>query len=265
MELMRSRDICTAAYYDDVERIKQIVHASIQGGDEEEEEEQDLGAESDEEEMEEERDFLRRLEKLEKRREMIAALLSTTGLLKTLETGEQYGFLFRVEEQEKDGSLQPHFKVSRRSQYAAAPLHWAVLGRSHHAVEYLVRNGVDILQEVPGFPKVTADFICQSNRSLETARQLEKAVEVRQQRLQNEKKKKLQVLESLENKKRERERQAALEARGEEEEEGEDADGEKMKGGNGDINSAHEDEADDGVDEENPEYDGDGDGDGDDG
>ncbi|KAH9578166.1 hypothetical protein LSM04_006705 [Trypanosoma melophagium] len=256
---MRSRDICTAAFYDDVERIKQIVHASIQGGDEEEEEEQDLAAE-DEDEMEEERLFLRRLEKLEKRREMIAALLTTPGLLHTLETGEQYGFLFRVEEREKVGGLQQQFKVSRRSQYMAAPLHWAVLGRSHHAVEFLIKSGVDVLQEVPEFPKVTADFICQCNKSFETARILEKVVAVRQQRLQNEEKKRLKLLESLENKKRERERQAALEGRGEEDEEEaegevEDAGGGGMKDGDDGVVSAHEDDADDGMDEEDPAYD----------
>ncbi|KEG14001.1 hypothetical protein DQ04_00671040 [Trypanosoma grayi] len=246
---MRARDLCTAAFYDDVQRLRQLVRAALPEDEEEEEEEQVAGDE--EEEEEEEQIALNNLGRRRRRREAVAALLGGANLLRVVETGEEYGFLFRVEELRNDGRLQPQFKVSRRSRYPAAPLHWAVLGRSHHAVEFLVTRGVDVLQEVPDFPSVTAAAICQCNNSLETARRLEKAVEVHQQRLQNEEEQKQKWLEILDEKKKERERLAALE-------EQEEAEGSNEEGGSdGDDADAGDDDdgADDDADEENPDDD----------
>lgn len=39
--------------------------------------------------------------------------------------------------------LRVHWKPSKRSPFPAYPLHWAVMGRSHRAIRFLVANGAD--------------------------------------------------------------------------------------------------------------------------
>ncbi|RNF03587.1 hypothetical protein TraAM80_05747 [Trypanosoma rangeli] len=215
---MRSRDLCSAAFYDDVQRMKQLIRASLLSEDEEDEETAIYNDED--EEVEEEQLSIHRLERIRKRRAAVASLLGKPGLLRVIETGEEFGFMFRVVEVcENDGGcgLKTQFKLTRRSRYPAMPLHWAVIGRSHRAVEFLVSSGVDVDQEVCDFPKVTAAVICACNESFETARRLEKAVEVQRQRLQNEEEDHRKWVETLEKKKLERERLAALEEAEEEE------------------------------------------------
>ncbi|RNF02839.1 uncharacterized protein Tco025E_08312 [Trypanosoma conorhini] len=238
---MRPRDLCTAAFYDDVQRMKQLVRAALAGEDEEEEEA--MMDNDEDEEMEEEQLSIRRLERAQKRRAAVASLLGSPGLLRVIETGEEFGLMFRVDEVcENEGScgLKPQFKLTRRSRYPALPLHWAALGRSHRALEFLVSSGVDVQQEVPDFPKVTAAVICACNMSFETARRIEKAVEAQRQRLQNEEQQHRKWVETLEEKKRERERLAALE---EEEERAEEEE----------ANDAAEDDNDDDDEEDDPE------------
>ncbi|EKF32591.1 hypothetical protein MOQ_003556 [Trypanosoma cruzi marinkellei] len=246
---MRPRDFCTAAFYDDVQRIQQLIRAALSGEDEEEEEEEIVDNADEEDVDEEEQVSIRRLERAQKRRATIASLLGKPGLLRVVETGEEYGFMFRVEETyDNEGGccLKPKFKLTRKSRYPAMPLHWAVLGRSHGAVEFLVKNGVDVQLEVPDLPGVTAAFICACNNSFETARRLEKAIQGHRKRLQKEEEQKREWVETLEYKKQERERLAALEEEEEREEEEEEEDMDEGRDGDG---ADDNDDDDDGEDE----------------
>ncbi|KAF8291585.1 hypothetical protein TcYC6_0124260 [Trypanosoma cruzi] len=249
---MRPRDLCTAAFYDDVQRIQQLIRAALSG--EEEEEEEEIVDNADEEDVDEEEQLsIRRLERAQKRRATVASLLGKPGLLRVVETGEEYGFMFRVEETyDSEGArrLKPKFKLTRKSRYPAMPLHWAVLGRSHRAVEFLVKNGVDVQLEVPDLPRVTAAFICACNDSFETARRLEKAIQGQRQRLQKEEEQKREWLEALEYKKQERERLAALEEEEERDEEEDMDEGRDGDGANDNDDNDDDDDDDDGFPEE---------------
>nr|CCC94118.1 conserved hypothetical protein [Trypanosoma congolense IL3000] len=223
--MLRPRDLCTAAYYDDVERMKQLVYSHIQ---EEEEEVSEGSEEGTEEDVDMDMiNSLREMRRVEKHREKVAQLLQSVGPLQVEETKEQYGFSFRATETASDNSLKIEFKLSKKSKYPAAPLHWAVLGRSHEAVRYLVKRGVDVQQQVPDFPDVTANKICVCNKSYETARVLEESTKLFRHRAKERKGREEALVKAIEDDKREREEQAArLREEEEEQEEGEEGEGE---------------------------------------
>lgn len=228
---MRPRDLCTAAYYDDVQRMKQLVSAFLR--DEEAEEE---ASEAYEEKLDDEEDdnvgemtgLLKQMDLQKKHRQKVAKLLETTGTLHVIETKENFGFTFRCVEDCGACTLRPQFKPSKRSSYPAAPLHWAVLGRSHDAVKFLIRSGVDIKQEVPDFPNVTAALICECNKSMETARVMARATEASVKKANEKEEKRESLVNALEELRRERERRAAREKEEEEEREEDEADDEDM-------------------------------------
>ncbi|KAH8606243.1 hypothetical protein ERJ75_001537300 [Trypanosoma vivax] len=242
--MLRPRDLCTAAYYDDVQRMRQLVRSAFSEEDEEDEDERrDATVEDEEEEDEEVLEMLRNIRVLEQdkqRREGVAAFLQETGVLHSLETDEQCGFLFRAyESTNRDKNITFCFKPSKRSKHAASPLHWAVLGCSHQAIEFLVRSGVDVEQEVPNFPKTTAALICEINELTETGKVLERAVAARKKRTEEEGKKKqnlLDAVEKLREDERERRRLMALEEE-EQEEEGREMEEEEV------MDNEYDDEA----------------------
>lgn len=199
----RPRDICSAAFANDLQRLRLLLLTSAPGGlenneeddlsdedeaaidadpelvrlhaqynltrgDEEEEADdvEEFGeegeAELDEEEAEaQEADFdvCRRFVRRELRARAIAALVNQPGTLQigtNLANIRSYGVLFSATEAndcEAENRLPLHveWKPSLRSPFAAYPLHWAVLGKAHEAIAFLIEHGADT-ERVVGAP-----------------------------------------------------------------------------------------------------------------
>lgn len=133
---------------------------------------------------------------------------------------------------EEDVALTVHWKPSKRSTHMAYPLHWAVMGRSHRAIRYLVQHGAD--PELGVLADLRPRDVAVSNGLHETLHVLEKSISAYKEALQKEEEEKQKIeseLEQLkaakERRKMEREQRAITRreqaaAGGDEDEEGED-------------------------------------------
>jgi hypothetical protein len=90
---------------------------------------------------------------------------------------QQYGIFVRAVE--RDLSMVIQFKTSKKSPFVGYPLHWAVLGREHAAIEQLIMYGADASCQVPELG-VTVTDICKANQSLETLEVVRRAVAKRE-------------------------------------------------------------------------------------
>ena len=179
---MRPNDLCTAAYYNDIPKIKELLTVP------EVEEEPPLAedfdpadpVEEDEDakEAEAERSTQRAANDLH-----IKTLLSSTNVLVTRLSPvniKKFGLFLRIEDRstKTEKQVKSTFKCSPHSTYAASPLHWAALGRSHEAIEYLILKGADTEQKCPIF-NVTPAELCGINHSHETAKVIAKSIQKR--------------------------------------------------------------------------------------
>lgn len=285
----RPRDIFSAAFLNDTQRLHFLATEGVPGGYEDDEdgeleEEEEAAIDADEElvrlkqlyiptgdeedeednrdevdddnysqEAEEERENkveqFRKLIRRKLRRRAIALKVNVSGLIKTGLTPvdmHSYGVMFRSVQTINEkcsiadnmftanapGShpLTVHWKPSKRSQFPAYPVHWAVMGRSHESLRFLVLNGAntDVMagESSPLFPKgLTAAQVAESNGLYDTLEVLRTAVEEHTKKVQREEEEK-QLIESQleqikaikERRKMEREQRAA-DRRAEEEEE----------------------------------------------
>lgn len=179
-KMMRPHDLCSAAYYGDVEKLKELL--AVEAVEEEPplEAEFDPLAPIDEEAVAAAADRAARREANEKE---IQKRLSTTRRIVTRLSAvntQEYGFFLSATElltPDGDFQLRSRYKASRRSTIAAAPLHWAVLGREHAAVEFLVMNGADAEQIIPELGISVRDIIA-TNELLETDKVLRKTLQL---------------------------------------------------------------------------------------
>lgn len=143
-------------------------------------------------------------------------------------------FVSHAPPMQEETALTVHWKPSKRSTYKAYPLHWAVMGRSHRAIRYLIQHGAD--PDLVVIRGLRAREIAIANGLHETLHVLEKSITAYKEMLQKEEEEKQKIESELEQLKAAKERrkmereqralarreQAAAEA--EEEEEGEDGD-----------------------------------------
>lgn len=120
-----------------------------------------------------------------------------------------------------DAALTVHWKPSRRSRYPAYPLHWAVMGRSHGTLRFLIMNGADpsrVVEDDLGlFPEgLTARHIAEANGLHDTLAVLDAAIAAHQEAIQQEESEKQKIESELEQikaikerRKMEREQRAA--------------------------------------------------------
>jgi hypothetical protein len=165
--MMRPNDICSAAYYGDQKKITELVMANIEPVEEEPPLEADFDptAPADEEAIAAAKDRAARRAANEKE---IAERVSRPNFLVTRQSPvnkSQFGLFVRAVE--RDLTMVIQYKASKKSPFTACPLHWAVLGREHGAVEQLIMLGADPTCKVPELG-VTIYDICKANQSLET-------------------------------------------------------------------------------------------------
>lgn len=188
--MMRPNDLCSAAYFGDVEKLKELLAANIEPVEEEPPLEADFdpAAPADEEALAAAAD---RSQRRKANEEEVRKRLSTQGLLLTRQTAvnvRQYGLLATAQDQDvvpssnsKEGGstwycMSAKWKPSKRSQYAAPPLLWAVLGREHQAIRFLVLQGADTLQPSEGIGLLCSDVL-RCNDLQETAKVLHLAIQ----------------------------------------------------------------------------------------
>lgn len=196
-KMMRPNDLCTAAYYGDVEKLKELL--TVEAVEEEPplEAEFDPLAPPDEEGIAAAADRKARREANAK--EIAKRLAAPRKLVTRLSpvNVQEYGFFVTAVEsgvpQGPPFAVAGKFKASRRSEIPAAPLHWAVLGRDHKAIDFLIMQGADVSQPVPELG-ITVDDIVRSNQSLET----ERSVRVAQEAYRAKKAKEQEVIDARE-------------------------------------------------------------------
>lgn len=234
-KMMRPNDLCSAAFFGDVEKIKELL--AVEPVEEEPpiEAEFDPLAPVDEEAIAAAADRKARRQANEKE---IAQRLSTNRRIVTRLSAvnvETYGmFATATEQLLGDGTftIMSRIKTSKRSPFGASPLHWAVLGREHAAIEALILAGADVAAVVPEL-ELTIDDIIRVNELKETAKVVARAIKLRAERheaeasaaatreavLADRERQRLQAQEDLRRKEEEErleaERQAAAEAAGE--------------------------------------------------
>lgn len=180
-KMMRPHDMCSAAYYGDVEKLKELL--AVEAVEEEPpiEPEFDPLAPADEEAIASAAD--RAARRAANAAEIAKRLSATRRIVTRLSpvNVQEYGIFLTATEVFDDASgefvLIPKAKASRRSSFEAAPLHWAVLGGEHAAITYLVTQGANVDQRVAGLD-VTAGDLIQLNGLLETRKVLAKAVQL---------------------------------------------------------------------------------------
>eukprot|EP00744_Colponema_vietnamica_P016361 GILI01022946.1.p1 GENE.GILI01022946.1~~GILI01022946.1.p1 ORF type:complete len:246 (-),score=51.34 GILI01022946.1:70-807(-) len=186
--MIRPNDMCTASYYGDIAKIKELM--SVPEVDEEPAPPEDFDPASQPEELEEAdpqevEEALERAAQRAKNTESIQKLLATSDVLVTrlspVDT-RRYGLHLFVTEDNYVCSSR--FKTSLKSSLAATPLHWAVLGRSHNAIEFLVSQGADIDAACP-LLKVSPLDIAKANKSFETLNIINQAKDQYEQGVQS--------------------------------------------------------------------------------
>lgn len=247
---MRPNDMCTASYYDDVAKLKELLTvpevedepplaeefdpAEQPNPDDPDAEEGAGGRDPQEEEEERER-----AEQREKNVETIKGLLAREDVLTTRLSPvniAKYGLHLFVEE--KDYVCTSRFRTSAKSTIAASPLHWAVLGRAHKAVAFLVSKGADSSSKCPVLGATPAE-IAEANGSYETLRVLSEAVALREEAVASEAEAKALRLKTIEDRaaavkehyRREAEEERLAAEREAAAEEGEEGDGGDYYGG----------------------------------
>lgn len=215
--MMRPNDLCTAAYYGDVKKLKELLTLPAV------EEEPPIDPEFDplappDEEAEAaaaDRAEARKQNALELKKRLSSANCIVTRLSPV--NTQHFGFGVKVREEGESLKLKTAFKPSKKSSFSATPLHWAVLGREHEAVEYLILQGADVDQVVPQL-NVTVFDICAANSLLETERRIKEALEAYKTKAVAERKKWDDRAAVLAGRKQKREQALAEQRRKEEEE-----------------------------------------------
>jgi hypothetical protein len=179
--MMRPHDLCTAAYYGDVEKLKELLTVEAVEDEPPIDPEFDPLAPADEEAIASAAD--RAARRAANAAEISKRLSATRRIVTRLSpvNVQEYGIFLTATEafDESTGNfvLVPKVKTSRRSTFEASPLHWAVLGCEHAAITYLVTQGADVDQRVAGLDLTAADII-ELNGLLETRKVLAKAIQM---------------------------------------------------------------------------------------
>lgn len=177
VKALRPNDMCTASYYGDVAKLKELLTVPEVEEEPPLPEDFDPSAHQEDEELDpqEIEEAKERSEQRAKNAETIQKLLSATDVLTTRLSPvdvRRYGLhLFVVE---SGFHCVSRFKTSAKSSLTATPLHWAVLGRSHAAIEFLVSQGADIHALCPVLGVSPVD-IATVNKSFETLKVLHMA------------------------------------------------------------------------------------------
>ena len=177
-KMMRPNDLCTAAYYGDVKKLKELL--ALPPVDEEPPIDPEFDPlappDTDAEEAAAERAAKRKenADELKKRLQTNGPLVTRLSLVNI----QKYGFGVAIEE--TDLKLKVKFKPSKHCEDAASPLHWAVLGKEHEAIEYLVMEGADTNDLTPDL-KVSVFDIISKNDLRQTGKVLHKAIRQREE------------------------------------------------------------------------------------
>lgn len=179
-KMMRPNDMCTAAYYGDVEKLKELL--AVEPVEEEPpiEAEFDPLAPVDEEAVASAAD--RSARRAANATEIAKRLSATRRIVTRLSpvNVQEYGvFITATEVYDEDTSsfqLVPKVKASRRSTFEGAPLHWAVLGREHAAITFLIMQGANVEQRIAGLD-LSIDDLVSMNQLLETRKVIDKSVQ----------------------------------------------------------------------------------------
>eukprot|EP00796_Vickermania_ingenoplastis_P008788 gene8788-6175_t len=132
---------------------------------------------------------------------------ATTAVASAAESGDGQGsecFLPRLPgSHTSTASLTVHWKPSKRSRFPAYPLHWAVMGRSHGTLRFLVLNGANpdlVVKDDSGvFPNgLTARHIAEANGLHDTLAVLTTAMKDHQTALREEEEEKQRIESELE-------------------------------------------------------------------
>jgi flagellar biosynthesis GTPase FlhF len=179
-KMMRPNDLCTAAFYGDVDKMKELLTVEAV------EEEPPIDPEFDPLAPVDEEVAANAADRAARRATNVAEItkrLSTTRRIVTRLSPvniQEYGMFLTATEtyNEALGTFELHCRVksSKRSHYDAAPLHWAVLGREHAAVTFLIMQGAKVDQVIPGLNMTIADII-RVNELQETRKVVDKALE----------------------------------------------------------------------------------------
>jgi hypothetical protein len=185
-KMMRPNDLCSAAYFGDVKKLKELLTVPVVEEEPPIEAEFDPTVPADPEVEEAAADRAKR--RAESEAELKKRLQTDGPLLTRLSVVNVQQFGFGVEVEEDCMTLTTRFKPSKHCGYTASPLHWAVLGREHEAVEYLVSQGADVSALTPDLQVSVFDVI-QKNDLKQTGRVLTKAIQARELAVAAEKKK----------------------------------------------------------------------------
>ena len=175
-KMMRPNDLHSAAYYGDIKKLKELLHVEPVEDDPPFDEEFDpLGPVDEEaEEAAKERDARRKANDDEQAKRLAAPNTIVTRLSPV--NVKHFGIGMLVSE--KDLRCTVQFKPAAKSAAKGTPLHWAVLGKEHEAVEYLLLMGADVNAKVTEIG-VTVEDILQRNDLRETRKAVERGVEAR--------------------------------------------------------------------------------------
>ena len=177
-KILRPNDLCSAAFYGDVKKLAELLTVPVV------EEEPPLDAEFDPSQPADEEAAAALLDRSKQRADNVALLQKRVGTLSTIRTRvslvnqKDFGFFVALTEVGDSGSCSCKFKSSSKCLTPAAPLHWAVLGREHDAIDFLIQQGADENQKVPGLGVDIFD-ICSSNDSLQTIKVVKQSVSKR--------------------------------------------------------------------------------------
>lgn len=174
-KMMRPNDLFTASYYGDLKKVKELLHIEPVEDDPPFDEDFDPLAPVDEEAEEAAKD---RAARRKANADELARRLAQTGRIVTRLSPvhvKHYGFGVLVTEKNMECAVK--FKPSAKSQAVATALHWAVLGREHEIVKYLLEMGADVQAEVPEYG-VAAREIAEKNKLRETEKAITEGVEL---------------------------------------------------------------------------------------
>ena len=172
-KMMRSNDLCSAAFYGDVKKLKELLDLPPVEDDPPLEGEFDPMAPEDPEEKAAAADR-------QKRRNDNAAELSRRinyddFVVTRLSAVNKRTFGLFVEITEAEEVLSVKYKLSPKSTWKASPLVWAAIGREHEALAYLVMRGADTKRMVPDVGVSVWDIL-RANKLRETEKVLRKAI-----------------------------------------------------------------------------------------
>lgn len=173
-KMMRPNDVCTASFYGDVKKLKELLAVPPVEDEPPLEGEFDPLAPPDEEAEAAAAD---RAAARANNAATLKRLLSTPNRIVTRLSPvnvKHFGFYMAVEE--RDTKCAVRFKASQNSDIAAPPLHWAVLGREHDAAEFLISLGADVNQ-LNATLGISVYDICAANSLLETDKRIRVALE----------------------------------------------------------------------------------------